>query len=129
VKRGESIYRRRSSLATNRAMECRVSYEHRLVAHPDNFAILVPSQLVLDVLANMQRASSLQQNQRRPAPSSPFADASAQSTRAELTIVCLCGAVWVIRAGIATTGVLRGGRPSTASRCQACRSVPEDASF
>jgi len=37
-------------------MDYRVSYEHSLAEDPDNFVVLVPSQLVTDVPANVPRA-------------------------------------------------------------------------
>jgi hypothetical protein len=37
-------------------MDYRVSYEHSLASAPDNFIVLVPSQLVSDVPASIPRA-------------------------------------------------------------------------
>ena len=38
------------------AMEVRVSYEHSLASAPDEFIVLVPSQVVANVPANIPRA-------------------------------------------------------------------------
>ena len=37
-------------------MQCRVAYEHSLKDHPDDFIVLVPSQLIDDIPANIPRA-------------------------------------------------------------------------
>lgn len=37
-------------------MDYRVTYEHSLASAPDNFIVLVPSQLVSDVPENIPRA-------------------------------------------------------------------------
>ncbi|WP_233858355.1 hypothetical protein [Paraburkholderia sp. HD33-4] len=36
-------------------MDMRVSYEHSLASHPDQFIVQVPSQLVTDVPADLPR--------------------------------------------------------------------------
>ncbi|MFT0170481.1 hypothetical protein ACLKMY_15900 [Paraburkholderia mimosarum] len=37
-------------------MEIRVSYEHSLASAPEEFIVLVPSQVIADVPANLPRA-------------------------------------------------------------------------